>query len=224
MFDRLELLIGKDNLDKIKTKNILVVGVGGVGGNAVTSLIRSGIENITIVDFDKVDVSNINRQEVAYLSTIGRSKVKVLKELILNINDKVKVNDLELFLDESNIKDLFDNNKFDYVIDACDSIKTKEAIIKECLDRDIMFVSSCGTGNRLHPEMLKIVNLSKTSGDPIARILRKWVKDNRIKGKIMVLCSDEVPIRKGTTVASNSFVPPSAGLLISSYIINDIIK
>ena len=224
MFDRLELLIGKDKLDLIKTKNVLVVGVGGVGGNAVTSLVRSGIENITIVDFDKVDVSNINRQEVAYLSTVGKSKVNVLKEILIDINDKVKVNNLELFLDESNIKELFDNNTFDYVIDACDSIKTKEAIIKECLDRNITFVSSCGTGNRLHPEMLKIVPLSKTSGDPIARILRKWAKDNHINKKIMVLCSDEVPIRKGTTVASNSFVPPSAGLLISSYIINDIIK
>ena len=224
MFDRLELLIGKDKLDLIKTKSVLVVGVGGVGGNAVTSLIRSGIEHITIVDFDKVDISNNNRQEVAYLSTVGKSKVKVLKDIIHDINDKVVVNDLELFLDETNIKDLFDNNKFNYVIDACDSIKTKEAIISECLERDIKFVSSCGTGNRLHPEMLKIVPLNKTSGDPIARILRKWAKDNRIKKKIMVLCSDEVPIRKGTTVASNSFVPPSAGLLISSYIINDIIK
>jgi tRNA A37 threonylcarbamoyladenosine dehydratase len=224
MFDRLELLIGKDKLDLIKTKNILVVGCGGVGGNAITSLIRSGIENITIVDFDKVDISNINRQEVAYLSTIGKSKVKELKEILLNINDKVKVNDLDLYLDESNIIELFDNNNFDYVIDACDNIKTKEAIIKECLDRDIKFISSCGTGNRLHPEMLEITSLSKTSGDPIARILRKWAKDNNINKKIMVLCSKEQPIRKGTVIASNSFVPPSAGLLITSYIINDIIK
>ena len=223
MFERLELLIGNDMLDKIKTKNILVVGVGGVGGIVCTSLVRSGIQNITIIDFDKVDISNINRQEVAYLSTVGEYKTSVLKKMLNDINDKVNVYDLNIYLDESNIKDIFDNNNFDYVIDACDSIKTKEAIIMECLNRNIKFISSCGTGNRLHPEKLIITELSKTEGDPIARILRKWAKDNRIHKKITVLCSLEVPIRKGKVVASNSFVPPSAGLLITSYVINDII-
>ncbi len=224
MFERLELLIGNESLDKIKDKNILVVGCGGVGGIVCTSLVRSGIHNITIIDFDKVDVSNINRQEVAYHSTIGKLKTAVLKDMILDINEKVKVNDLNIYLDSSNIKELFDNNKYDYVVDACDSIKTKEAIIMECLNRNIKFISSCGTGNRLHPEKLIITELSKTEGDPIARILRKWAKDNRIKKKIMVLCSTETPIRKGTVVASNSFVPPSAGLLITSYVINDIMN
>ena len=224
MFDRLELLIGKDNLDKIKTKNILVVGCGGVGGNCITSLIRSGIENITIIDFDKVDISNINRQEVAYLSTVGKSKVESMKNILLDINSNVKVNALDMFLDENNIKDVFDNNKFDYVIDACDSIKTKECIILECINRNIKFITCTGTGYRMHPEMLKITELKKTSGDPLARILRKWAKDNRIKSKIMVCSSDEIPIGKGTTIASCSFVPPSAGLLITSYVINDVIK
>ncbi len=224
MFDRLELLIGKDNLDKIKTKNILVIGCGGVGGNCITSLIRSGIENITIVDYDKVDISNINRQEVAYLSTVGESKVESMKSILLDINDNVKVNAIDMYLDESNIKEIFDNNKYDYVIDACDSIKTKEAIILECINRNINFITCTGTGYRMHPEMLKITELRKTSGDPIARILRKWVKDNKIKGKIMVCTSDELPIGRGKPIASNAFVPPSAGLLISSFVINDIIK
>ena len=224
MFDRLELLIGKDKLDVIKEKHILIVGIGGVGGICATSLVRSGIVNITAIDFDDVEISNINRQEVAYISSVGKPKVDVMNDLLHDINKDVNYNGLKLFLDENNIKELFDNNKFDYVIDACDSIKTKEALIKECLDRDIKIISSCGTGNRMHPEMLKIVPLNKTSGDPIARILRKWAKDNKINKKIMVLCSDEVPIRKGTVVASNSFVPPSAGLLITSYVINDIIN
>ena len=224
MFDRLELLIGKDNLDKIMTKNILVVGCGGVGGSTILSLVRSGIKSITVVDFDKVVLSNLNRQEVAYISTIGKYKVDAIKDIILDINKDVNVNSVNLFLDESNIKELFDNNKFDYVIDCCDSLKTKEALILECINRNIKIISSCGAGFRMHPEMLKIMPLSKTSNDPIARILRKWAKDNHINKKIMVMCSEEAPIGKGSPVASNSFVPPVAGYLLTSYVINDIIN
>ena len=224
MFDRLELLIGKDNLEKIKSKNILVVGCGGVGGSAILSLVRSGIMNITVIDYDKVVESNLNRQEVAFISTIGKNKVDAIKDMILDINKYVSVNNVNLFIDESNIKELFDNNNFDYVIDCCDSIKTKEAIILECIKRDIKFITSCGAGFRMHPEMLRIMSLDKTTGDPLARILRKWAKDNHINKKIMVMCSLEAPIGKGSPIASNAFVPPSAGLLISSYVINDIIK
>jgi len=224
MFDRLELLIGKDNLEKIKTKSVLVVGCGGVGGSAVLSLVRSGIHNITIVDFDTVNESNLNRQEVAYISTLGKYKVDAMKDIILDINRDVKVNNLNMYLDESNIKELFDSNNFDYVIDACDSVKTKEALIVECVNRDINLITCCGTGFRMHPEMLRIMPLSKTENDPLARILRKFVKDNHINKKLMVLCSLENPVGKGTTIASNSFVPPSAGYLLTSYVINDIIN
>ena len=224
MFDRLELLIGKENLEKIKSKNILVVGCGGVGGSAIISLVRSGIMNITIIDYDKVVESNLNRQEVAYISTIGKYKVDAIKDIILDINKDVNVNSINLFLDESNIKELFESNKFDYVIDCCDSIKTKEALILECINRNIKIVTSCGAGFRMHPEMLRIMSLDKTSNDPIARILRKWAKDNHINKKIMVMCSLEAPLGKGSPIASNAFVPPSAGLLLSSYVINDIIK
>ena len=224
MLDRLELLIGKDKVNLIKTKNILVVGCGGVGGSAILSLVRSGIENITIVDFDKVVESNLNKQEVAYISTIGKYKVDAMKDIILDINKNVNVNNVNLFLDETNIKEFFDNSKFDYVIDCCDSIKTKEALILECINRGIKIISSCGAGYRMHPEMLKITSLDKTSNDPLARILRKWAKDNHINKKITVMCSDEAPIGKGSPIASNSFVPPAAGYLLTSYVINDIIK
>ena len=224
MFERFSLLVGDDNLNFIKNKKVLVVGVGGVGGMCVTSLVRSGIENITIIDYDVVDISNINRQEVAYLSTVGKKKVNVLNDLISDINDKCNVTVYDVFLDESNINEIFDKGQFDYVVDACDSKKTKMSIIKQCLDRKIKFISSMGTGNKLDPSKLEIIDIRKTQNDPLARIIRKWVKDNNIKEKIPVLCSKEVPIRKGKVVASNSFVPPSAGLLITSYIINDIIK
>jgi tRNA A37 threonylcarbamoyladenosine dehydratase len=222
MFDRLELLIGKESLDLIKTKNVLLVGCGGVGGICATSLIRNGISKITIIDYDTVEDSNLNRQEVAYQSTLGRLKVDALKELLLDINPNVNIKTLNLFLDESNINELI-TDEYDYVIDCCDSVKTKEAIIKTSLEKNIKFISSMGTGNRLDPSMLEIIDVRKTEGDPLAKIIRKWVKDNRIKGKIPVVCSREIPLRKGAVVGSSSFVPTSAGLLITSYVIRDII-
>ncbi len=224
MFERLELLIGEDNLNKIKTKTILIVGVGGVGGYVVTSLARSGVENIIIIDYDKVDISNINRQIIAYHSTIGRKKVDVLEEMLLDINPNIKVIKCDTFITPDNICDIFDKYEIDYVVDACDSIPAKKTIIDYCVDRNIKLVSSMGTGNKLDPTKLEITDIRKTNNDPVARILRKYVKDNRIKQKITVLCSTEVPKKVGRVVSSNSFVPSSAGLIITSHIINDIIK
>ena len=223
MFDRLELLIGKDNINKIKSTKVLIVGVGGVGGECALSLIRSGIENITIVDFDKVDISNINRQVVAFHSTIGKKKVDVLENIIKDINPKCKVSKYDLFLNKENIKEILDKESPDFIIDCCDSKETKKEIIKESLNRSINFISSMGTGNKMDPSLLEITDIRKTNNDPLARIFRKWVKDEKIKDKIPVLCSKEVPIHSGNVVASNSFVPNSAGLLISSYVIRKII-
>ena len=223
MFDRLELLIGRDNLEIIKTKKILVVGVGGVGGSVITSLVRSGIENITVIDFDKVDITNLNRQMVAYHSTIGKKKVDVIESIVKDINPKCIVNKYDLFLDKDNIDEIFDRVTPDFIIDCCDSKETKKEIIKKALSTNTSFISSMGTGNRLDPSKLEIMDIRKTEGDPLARIMRKWVNDEKIKEKIPVLCSREVPLYKGTTVASSSFVPNSAGLLISSYVIRKII-
>jgi tRNA A37 threonylcarbamoyladenosine dehydratase len=224
MFDRLKLLIGEDNLLLINKSKVLVVGVGGVGGECVVSLIRSGIENITIIDFDKVDITNINRQVVAYHSTIGKKKVDVLESIIKDINPSCNVNKYDVFLDKNNIKEILDKEKPDFIIDCCDSVETKKEIIEESLLRKIHFISSMGTGNKMDPSQLEIVDIRKTNNDPLARIFRKWVKDNKINDKIPVLCSKEVPIHSGRVVASNSFVPNSAGLLISSYVIRKIIK
>ncbi len=222
MFDRLELLIGKDGLELIKTKKILLVGCGGVGGACAVSLIRSGIENLTVIDYDSVEESNLNRQAVARRSNLGKKKVDVIKEMLLDMNSNAKINTLDVFLDENNIDEIVKD--FDYVIDACDSVKTKEALIKKCTLNNIKIISSMGTGNRMDPSKLEIIDIRKTSGDPLAKIIRKYIKDERINKKVMVLCSKEVPIRKGTVVGSNSFVPPSAGLLITSYVIRDIIN
>lgn len=224
MFDRFELLIGKDALEKIKKSKILIVGIGGVGGSVATSLIRSGVQNIVLIDFDTVDITNLNRQIVAYHSTIGLKKVNVMKKLLLDINPSIVVKTYEIFVDKDNIKTILDDENPTYIIDACDSKETKKALILEAISRKIKFISSMGTGNKMNPSDLEIIDIRKTINDPLARIFRKWVRDNNIKSKITVLSSRELPIKTGNIVASNSFVPTSAGLLITSYVIKDIIN
>ena len=222
-FDRLSFLIGKDNLNNLKNKHILVLGVGGVGGYVVESLVRCGIENITIVDFDIIDITNINRQIIALTSTIGLKKTEVLKTRILDINPKCRVNICSNYIDEDNYLDLF-HEKIDYFIDCCDSIKTKKLVIKYCLNNNINIISSMGAGNRMEPSKLSIIDIKKTSYDPIARIIRKYLKDEKINKKLMVMCSSEIPKKVKGVISSNSFVPSSAGLLIASYVINKLIK
>ncbi len=223
MFDRLELMIGKEKLNKIWNTKVLIVGIGGVGGECALSLVRSGIKDIVVVDFDTVDVTNINRQALAFHSTIGKKKIDVFQNMSSDINPSVNVSKYDLYLDDTNIKEILDKENPSFIIDCCDAKETKKAIIKESLERKIPFISSMGTGNKLDPSLLRIMDIRKTFNDPLARILRKWVKDNHIKDKVPVLCSLEVPLHVGNTVSSNSFVPNSAGLLIASYVIREII-
>lgn len=222
MFDRFEKMIGSTNIDQIKQKKVIVVGLGGVGGHVVLGLIRSGISHITLVDYDTVDLTNLNRQVVATRSTIGRKKTDVLKEMILDINPECHIKIIDNFLDNNNIDNII-TNEYDYVIDACDTINTKKAIIKTCIEKNIKFISSMGTGNKLDPSKLEITDIRKTINDPLARIMRKWVKDEKINAKVTVISSNEVPVKVAGTVSSNSFVPGSAGLLITSWVINNII-
>lgn len=222
-FQRLIALIGEEKFKLLSNKKILVVGVGGVGGYVVESLSRSGIKNITIVDFDSVDITNLNRQIIALHSTIGKKKVDILEERIKDINPFCDVKKYDLFLDEKN-KDTILSNDFDFIIDCCDSVKTKELLIDYVANYDINFISSMGTANKMDPTKLEIVDIKKTYNDPLARIIRKYVKDKKIPKKIMVLSSTEVPQKNGSILASNSFVPPSAGLLISSHVIKMLLK
>lgn len=222
-FSRLTKIIGKDSLKIIKTKTILVIGCGGVGGYVVESLIRSGIEKIIIVDHDIVDKTNLNRQIIALESTIGKKKVDVLENRIKDINNKVKVIKIDKFIDSTNIDELF-KNKIDYLVDACDTISTKLLLIEKAIEKNIKFISCMGTGNRLDPTKLEIMDLSKTKNDPLAKVMRKLVRDHKINKKIPVLCSTELPIKvSDSTPGSTSFVPASAGLIIGSYIIRNII-
>ena len=223
-FSRLEKIIGTDNLNNIQNKSVLVLGVGGVGGYVVEALARSNIGTLILVDYDKVDVTNINRQIVALNSTIGKSKVDVLEKRIKDINGGCKVIKIDKFIDENNYLELFDNN-IDYFVDACDTVLVKKLVIKECLKRSIPFISSMGTGNKLDPSKLEITDIRKTVNDPLARILRKFIKDEKINKKVMVLSSKELPIKTGDrTPGSSAFVPSSAGLLIASYIIRSFIN
>ena len=181
-YTRLEYLFQKD-LEKIKNSKVCVVGLGGVGGIALEALVRSGVSDITICDFDKVNVSNINRQVIANYNTIGIKKVDASIALIKSINPNAIIHTYDKKIDENNLE--FFNNGFDYLIDAIDDINAKVLIIKECLKRNITFISSMGTAKKLDPTRFKVVDIKKTNYDPIAKILRKKFREEEIIGKII---------------------------------------
>ena len=220
--NRLKKVIGEEGIFKLKDKTVLIIGLGGVGGAALECVVRMGINNIIIVDNDVVDITNLNRQIISLHSNIGENKVDVAKERILDINSNCNVVTINKFIDSSNILELF-NYKLDYVIDCCDTVSTKILLIKECLERKIKIISSMGTGNKFHPELLEITELKKTSYDPLAKVIRNKFKHE--KRKIMVVCSKEKGISIGDrTPGSTSLVPNAAGILCASFVINDILK
>ena len=223
-FSRLSKVIGSDMLNELSKKTVLVLGCGGVGVYVCEALVRSNIGRIIIVDFDVVDESNINRQIIALESTIGQKKVDVLERRLKDINSYCQVVKIDKFIDEVNLAELF-NFEIDYFVDACDCVKTKKAVIDECLTRKVKFISCMGTGNKLDPSKLEIVDIRKTNNDPLARIIRKYVKDKKITSKVMVLSSTEVPVKTGDSVpGSSAFVPAVAGLTIAGYIVRSFIK
>lgn len=220
-FDRFKKLIGEQSFTKIKNLHVMIVGLGGVGGYTLEALARCGIEKFTIIDFDTVDETNINRQIIANVNTIGKYKVDLFVNRVKEINPNISVIAIKEKLTCDNVFSVIEEYKPTFVVDACDDIKVKKALIKITSLSGIPFISSMGTGKRLDPSKLEITTLDKTSYDPIARILRKFVKDEKINKKIVVVASREEPIKtEGAMIASCSFVPSCAGLLIASYIIN----
>lgn len=218
MFEREKLLIG-DKINELKNKTILIVGIGGVGGYVTEAMARAGIGHLILVDFDVVDVTNINRQLVALHSTIGKKKVDVYKQRILDINPNCIVDTFDIFYNEET-KDVIFNTKIDYVVDCCDSLPSKVLLIKECKNRNIPIISSMGTGNKFHPELFKIDRLKKTEVDPLAKKMRYLLKDNKELLDTIVLFSKEQPMEYKGKIGSISYVPSVAGLLIASYVIN----
>lgn len=221
-FARLELLVG-EKISKIKNLKVLIIGVGGVGGYAAESLARCGVSNITIVDYDRIDITNINRQIIALHSTIGKKKVDVLLTRIKDINPNCQVKTYDLFIDSSNIQLIFDAD-YDYILDCCDTIKSKELIIREAVKRKIKIISSMGAGFKLDPSKISIAKLKNTSYDKIASILRKNLKDQKECLEMPVVYSTESVFKHEKIIGSNSFIPSMFGLFMTSYIINDIVK
>ena len=220
---RLELITSKEKIEKIKEKNILLIGLGGVGGYTFETLVRSGISNITVVDGDTFEESNLNRQVLSLISTIGKNKTDVAESRAREINPDINVKKITKILTKENINEI-NFSEYDYVVDACDTMDVKKELIKITSLNNIKFISCMGTGNKFHPELLELTTLDKTEYDPIAKILRKYVKEERINKKIKVVSSKEKPVdNKSMIIGSNAFVPATAGILITSYIINDIV-
>ncbi len=222
---RTELLIGKDNMQKLATSKVIVYGIGGVGSFVVEGLVRAGIENIILVDNDMIVPSNLNRQIHATILNIGKLKVDCMKERILSINPKVKV---ETYIpqDIENGEETLIDHTLDYVIDAVDTITTKLKVIQRAKEEEVPIISCMGTGNKLDPTKFEIADIYKTSVCPLAKVMRKELRKRGIQN-LKVLYSKEEPIKhdmESRTPASISFVPSVAGMIIAGEVIKDIIK
>ncbi|NUK30815.1 tRNA threonylcarbamoyladenosine dehydratase [Parageobacillus sp. VR-IP] len=240
-FSRNELAIGKEGLEKLKQATVAVLGVGGVGSFAAEALARSGIGRLVLVDRDNVDITNINRQIHALLSTIGRPKVELMKERIADINPECEVIALQMFYTEETYEQFFSYD-LDFVIDASDTIIYKVHLMKECLKRNIPIISSMGAANKMDPTRFRIADISKTHTDPIAKVIRAKLRKEGIRRGIPVVFSDEKPIiiredvrkvvgndqspiRKAQMPpSSNAFVPSVAGLIMASYVVRELLK
>ena len=224
-FTRTELLIGENGIEKLKNSKVAVFGIGGVGSYTVEALARAGIGHLVLIDYDKYDITNINRQLGALHSTIGKYKVDVMKDRILDINPDAIVEihkSEEIEGGETNIID----SSFTYIVDAIDTMKIKLAIIEKCNRENVKIITATGTGNKLDPTKFVVSDIYKTSVCPVCKILRKELKLRNIN-KLKVVYSKEIPIKHeqaGTTLGSISFVPSVAGLILAGEVIKDIIK
>lgn len=230
IFQRTELLIGSKNLEKLKKSNVIVFGLGGVGGATVEALVRAGIGNLSIVDFDIVDITNLNRQLVATQSVVGKPKVEAARERILAIRSDINLTVYqEKFLKENS--DLFFKDKtYDYIVDAIDLVTPKLDLIELATNLKIPIISSMGTGNKINPAMFEVADIKKTSVCPLAKVIRRELKKRRIN-KLKVVYSKEEPRKpfnengsreKSKNVGSISFVPPVVGMILASEVIKDI--
>lgn len=226
------MLIGKDAVEKLNNSRVAVFGVGGVGGYVVEALSRAGVGNIDIIDNDTISVSNLNRQIIALNSTVGKNKVDVLKARLLDINPNLKVETYKCFFTRNTE---FDFSKYDYVVDAIDTVVGKLELITRAKSANVPIICSMGTGNKMNPTMFEVADISKTSVCPLAKVIRQELKKRRIK-KVKVVYSKEIPLKpivtedmdvetKGGRIApaSNSFCPAVAGLIIASEVIKDLI-
>ncbi len=231
-FSRSELIYGKTSIRNLHLKHVCVFGVGGVGGMVCESLVRMGIGEITVIDNDLISLTNLNRQIVATLDSLNEYKVDVIERRLKSINKDLKVNKIKLFVLKDNIN-LIDFTKFDYIVDAIDTISAKIEIILKANELNIPIISSMGTGNKINPMGFKVSDIYKTKVDPLCKVMRHELKKRNIN-KLKVVYSEEIPYSplvfekeesfKRSVPGSNSFTPLAAGLLISSEVIKDLTK
>ena len=223
LYERLILVIGNNSIKKLKEKKIVLVGLGGVGGSTFETLIRSGILNITVCDYDTFDETNLNRQILSNLENIGKLKTDVSKGFAKNINKDANVICFNEKLSDDNISNIIPTDT-DYIIDACDDINAKITIIKYAINNNIKIISSMGTANKLDPSKLEMTDIWKTNYDPLAKKIRSILRKDGINYKLPVVSSQEEPIKNGTLLGSYAPVCNTAGILLASYVLNDIIK
>ena len=243
-FARFSMLVGEEGIEKLRNSKVIVFGVGGVGSYTVEALARSGVGHITMVDFDEISESNINRQLHSLRSTIGKSKTDVMKDRVFDINPDCEVKLIKKLV-YKDFDEIFENNRYDFVVDAIDVIRSKINLIEYCVKNKINIISSMGFGNKMHPEMVEISKIKNTSVCPMARTIRSILKKKNIFD-IPVVYSKEQPVKpnkselfkeeaptefrenneipRKTTPGSNAFVPGTAGLVLASYVIRKILE
>ncbi|MEK3890619.1 tRNA threonylcarbamoyladenosine dehydratase [Bacillus sp. FSL K6-3431] len=240
-FSRNELAIGKQGVNLLQDTSVAILGIGGVGTFAAEALARSGVGKLILVDKDDVDITNVNRQLIALLSTVGQPKVDLMKERIKDINPECEVITLKMFYTEETYEEFFKHQP-DFVVDASDTIAYKIHLIKECLKREIPMISCMGAANKMDPTRFMIKDIFKTHTDPIAKVIRTRLRKDGFKKGVPVVFSDESPIvireevkeevgkqdseiRKAQMPpSSNAFVPSAAGLIMASYVVREIVK
>ncbi|CZR98005.1 MULTISPECIES: ThiF family adenylyltransferase [unclassified Clostridioides] len=227
---RTSFLVGDDGIEKLKSSNVIVFGIGGVGSFTVEALARAGVGNLTIVDFDDVDITNINRQIPALHSTVGKYKVDVMEDRILDINPNINIKKIRSLYNKDTSDEIL-AERYDYVVDAIDMVSSKIHLIETCEKKGLKIISSMGMGNKLDPTKIVVTDIHKTSTCPLAKVMRKELRDRGIK-KLKVVYSTEQPIElkkkvmngRKVTPGSVSFVPSVGGLIIASVIVNELLE
>ncbi|MBQ7705107.1 MAG: tRNA threonylcarbamoyladenosine dehydratase [Selenomonadaceae bacterium] len=222
-FQRLKILIGEENFLKLSAATVAIFGIGGVGSFTVEALARSGIGHLVLIDKDNVDITNINRQIHALTSTVGKSKVEVLRERIFEINPAAKVDTIQKFyLPDEPVENFFICD-YDYVVDAIDTITAKISLVLECQRRGIKIISSMGAGNKLDPTQFKVADIFQTAVDPVAKVMRKKLKEYGVQN-LKVVYSEEMPrkVSAEKIIGSAAFVPSVAGLILAAEVVREL--
>ncbi len=220
-FTRTRILLGNETVENLAKCRVAVFGVGGVGGYVVEVLARSGIGEIDLIDNDQVSITNCNRQLVAQLSTIGEYKVDVAEKHIHDINPNCKVTEYKIFYTPENAE-IIDLNVYDYVVDCIDTVASKVELAKRCYHSKIPLISSMGAANKIDPTRFRVTDISKTIMDPLAKVMRKKLKEAGV-WKLKCVWSDEPPLCKSTPPASTAYVPAAAGIVTGGAVVNDLI-